>query len=100
MKPTTTQPNTKEHFGFPTTISPPPIKELDDFEDRIPTIIQNVEFNKAHNDFQKELSQDLTKITTDDKLLIAADKTTNFYRLDTPAYNKLLETAVTKVKSL
>ena len=97
MKPTTTQPNTKEHFGFPTTISPPPIKELDDFEDRILTIIQNVEFNKAHNDFQKELSQDLTKITTDVKLLISADNTTNFYRLDTPAYNKLLETAATKV---
>ena len=28
--------------------------------------------------------------------MVAADKTTNFYRLDTPSYNKLLDTAITK----
>ena len=28
--------------------------------------------------------------------MVAADKTTNFYRLDTLSYNKLLDTAITK----
>ena len=74
-------------------IFPPPIKELNEFEDKMLTIIQNIEFNNA---FQKELAQDLTKIRTDHKLLIAADKTTNFYQLDTPVYNKLLDNAITK----
>ena len=61
------------------------------------TVIQNIEFKKVDNAFQKDLAQDLTRIKNDDKLLIAADKTTNFYRLDTSAYNKLLDNAITKV---
>ncbi len=46
--------------------------------------------------FQNDFSQDLTKIRTDDKLFVAADKTTNFYRLDAPTYEQLLDTAITK----
>ena len=98
LKPATANPSTnKETFGFHTTISPPPIKELDEFEDKMLNIIQSIEFKSTDNSFQKELAQYLNKIKTDDKLLIAADKTTNFYRLDTPAYNKLLDNAITKV---
>jgi hypothetical protein len=85
-----------ETFGFRTTKSPPPIKELDEFEGKIFNLIQNVKFRKYHNEFQNNLERDLTNIRTDDKLMVAADKTTNFYRLDTPSYNKLLDTAITK----
>jgi hypothetical protein len=53
-----------ETFGFRTTKSPPPIKELDEF--------------------QNNLERDLTNIRTDDKLMVAADKTSNFYLLDIP----------------
>ena len=98
LKPATkNHPANRDTFGFHTTTSPPPIKELDQFENKMLTIIQNIEFKKVDNAFQKDLAQDLTKIKNDDKLLIAADKTTNFYRLDTPAYNKLLDNAITKV---
>ena len=38
----------------------------------------------------------MAKIKTGKELLVAADKTTNFYRLDAPAYEKLLDTAITK----
>ena len=85
-----------ETFGFRTTKSPPPIKELDEFEGKIFNLIQNVKFRKYHNEFQNNLERDLTNLRTDDKLMVAADKTTNFYRLDTPSYNKLLDTAITK----
>ena len=38
----------------------------------------------------------MRKIKTDEKLLITADKTTSFYRLDAPTYNTLLDRAITK----
>ena len=60
------------------------------------SIIQNVQFKNHRNEFQNDLSHDLTKIKTDEKLLVAADKTTNFYRLDAPTYDTLLNTAITK----
>ena len=98
LKPATKNHPTNRHtFGFHTRISPPPITELDQFEDKMLTIIQNIEFKKVDNAFQKDLAQDLPKIKNDDKLFIPTDKTTNFYRLDTPAYNKLLDNAITKV---
>ena len=60
------------------------------------SIIQNVQFRNHHNEFQDKLSQDISKIRADENLLVAADKTTNFYRLDAPTYDKLLDTAITK----
>ena len=81
----------KETFGFNTTKCPPPIKQLETFERKLLSIIENVQF-KNH----LSQPQDLTKIRTDEKLLVTADKTTNFYRLDAPTYNTLLDTAITK----
>ena len=86
----------KETFGFNTTKSPAPIKELESFERKMLSIIQNVQFKNHCSEFQNDLSHDLTKIKTDEKLFVAADKTTNFYRLDAPTYDTLLNTAITK----
>jgi hypothetical protein len=49
-----------ETFGFRTTKSPPPIKELDEFEGKIFNLRQNVKFRKYHNEFQNNLERDLT----------------------------------------
>ena len=88
--------SSKETFGFKTTKSPPPIKELNKFESKMFALVQNIEFNNSHNEFKKILSEDAKKIKLDNKLLIAADKTTNFYRMDTPAYKQLLNNTITK----
>ena len=58
-----TVPTTKETFGFKTTNSPPPIKELDALEDKMLTLIQNIQFKKVTSDFQRVLSQDAKKNT-------------------------------------
>ena len=79
-----------------TTKYPPPIKELEIFERKMLSIIQNILFKNHRSEFQNDLSQDLTKIRTDEKLFVAADKTTNFYRLDAPTYDILHDTAITK----
>ncbi len=60
------------------------------------TCLKEFNLKTIRNEFQNDLSQDFTKIRTDDKLFVAADKTTNFYRLDAPTYEKLLDTAITK----
>ena len=38
----------------------------------------------------------MNNIKSDNKLIIPADKTTNFYKLDTPSYSTLLDTAITE----
>jgi hypothetical protein len=44
-------------------------------------LIQNVKFKKAEKIFLKNLSKDTLKIKENDHLLIAADKTTNIYKV-------------------
>ena len=86
----------QETFGFRSTKSPPAMKELEEFVNRMFSIIQNVKFNKCQNEFQKTLTKDLNNIRSEDKVLVSADKTTNFYKLDAPSYDKLLDNAITK----
>ena len=91
-----TEHSTTKTYGFPTTKSPPPIKELNEFEDKMLKLIQNIEFKKDKCQFHKQLSQDTSKIKADAKMYIPADKTTNYYRLNTDSYNQLINTAITK----
>ena len=77
LKSTQSEP-AKETFVFNTTKSLP-TNELEAFEGKMLSLIQNVQFKNHH-----KLSQE--------KLLVAADKTTNFYRLDGPTYDKLIDT--------
>ena len=88
----------KQTYGFKSTKSPPYILELKQFEDGMLDIVQNIEFTKPGNTipFQKQLSIDAKDINTDDKLYVAADKTTNFYKVKPEDYNKLLEKSITK----
>ena len=87
---------TKETFGFKTINSAPPIAELREFESRMLNIVQNVEFKRTDSEFQRTLSQDMERIRNDDKLYVAADKTTNFYRTEPETYRHLLKTNITK----
>ena len=49
------QPN-KETFGFKTTKSPPPVREINEFEDKMLKLIQNIKFKDAIITFQRKLS--------------------------------------------
>ena len=54
-------------------------------------MIQSVKFKQVNNPFLNKLKEDADRIKNEPKLLIAADKTTNFYKLEPSAYNDLLE---------
>jgi hypothetical protein len=90
------KPNKKETYGFPSTKSPPKLTELKQFEDGILDIIQGIEFKDTTTKFQKQLSKDCKDIRESDELIIPADKTTNFYKLQPEQHNRLLHENVTK----
>ena len=91
-----TTPCSKETYGFKSTKNPPPIEELKDFEDDMLKMIQSVKFKQVNSPFLNKLKEDTDSIQTEPKLLIAADKTTNFYKLEPSEYNVLLEKNITK----
>ena len=48
------------------------------------------------NEFQNQLLRDANKIRKDKNMIIAADETTNFYRMDTNSCKQLREANTTK----
>ena len=46
-------------------------------------MIKNVKFRDVKCNFQKKLSPDVKNIKRNDALFVPADKTTNFYKMDT-----------------
>ena len=87
----------KETFGFSSRKSPPQVHAMLNFEKRLLGMIENIKFRKVKCEFQKKLSTDIrNNIARSDKLLVPADKTSNFYRMDATSYNDLLQKNITK----
>ena len=57
---------------------------------------KNITFKNYNNSFQTILKNDAIRIKTEPKLVIAADKTSNFYKLNKDDHDELLEKHVTK----
>ena len=78
----------KETFGFNSLEAPPPVPELKPLENGLLQIVQNLKFrdNPGRNEFQQKLRKDNTEIRNERKLIIPADKTSNFYKMDKEEY--------------
>ena len=72
------------------------MEELKDFEDCMLKMIQSVKFKQVNNPFLNKLKEDTDRIKNEPKLVIAADKTANFYKLEPSTYNDLLEKNIRK----
>ena len=90
------QASTKETFSFKTRNCPPIVEELRNFEEGMTQLIQTVKFRDIKCQFQKDLNDDIRSIRNDNRLFVKADKSTNFYKLETADYNKLLNDNITK----
>ena len=89
--------NKKETFGFNTTKAPPSdIDELKVFEEKMIKLASSIKFNKKTNGFQRKLKEDIRSLKQEQKLIIAADKTRNFYKMDVDPYRALLKKNVEK----
>ena len=88
----------KDTYGFKSKNSPPKVNELIPFEEGMLDLIRNIKFkDDTKSNFQRKLDADIkSKIKKPISLLIPADKTTNYYEMNTSAYNKLIKENVTK----
>ena len=59
-------------------------------------MVQSTKFTQVNSPFLNRLKDDTERIKNETKLLIVADKTTNFYKLEPSKYNDLLEQNITK----
>ena len=87
----------KETFGFNSRKSPPQIHELKKFEREMANMIRNVRFRQQQPcTFQQKLSKDMANITNNPQsMVVPADKTSNFYKIGTADYNRLLQNSIT-----
>ena len=88
--------SSKDTYGFKSTKNPPPVDELKEFEDDMLKMVQSTKFIQVNNPFLTKLKNGTEHIKKETKLLVAADKTTNFYKLEPSKYNDLLEQNITK----
>ena len=86
----------KENYGFKTSMSPPQIDEMIVFENKMAALIKSIEFTEKTNTFQRRLKNDIKRITQDNKLIIGADKTANYYKMDKDKYRELLKVNIEK----
>ena len=64
-------------YGFNSTKPPKSMTELKEFEDSLMELVKNVDYNRHTNEFLKKLAKDSKQIGEEDRLIVAADKTTN-----------------------
>ena len=86
----------KNNFGFKTKNTPPPVAELERFEDDLFDIAKNIKLKKTNNEFQDQLKSDVSRIKNNPNILVFADKTNNVYELSKPDHEKLLKENITK----
>ena len=86
----------KETYDFRSIRAAPKIKELDKLEDSLYDLVRNIKFRKYSNNFQRVLKSDKVKIANEPKIIVPADKSPNFYKLEKTDYEDLLSKEVQK----
>ena len=73
----------EEKYGFKSVRKPNPVKEMEDFEKDLYDIAKNIKFRDGdfkYGKFQNELKKDLSEMNKLEKVIVAADKSSNFYK--------------------
>ena len=66
------------------------------FEDEMFNLTKNLKFKHYTDNFQQTLSENCNKIKREKKMIIPADKTTNYYLVDKKDYIDLRSKNITK----
>ena len=86
----------EEKYGLKSRKCPPQVNALKAFEEDMLKLIDDLEFKKSNDDFQKTLKADMRRIKKSDAVFVQSDKTRNLYEIDRKQYEKLLHENVTK----
>ena len=87
--------NNKETYSLKSSKRPPNVKELKFFHDGLCELAKNLKFRKFRNNFHNKLKRDLKQIENNDNVIIAADKTRNYYESSKEDYLKHLRRNIT-----
>ena len=90
------KPNSKQTFGFKSTAPAPFVPELKEFESQITNLVQNIQFGRNPNHFQKTLRTDEKRIKSETRAFVKADKSNNYYKMEGNDYKKLMENEIQK----
>ena len=85
------QAEVRETYGFNSTKTPPNVPEMKNFEDKMTNLIQSIKFEKRSNHFQNKLGKKVKEIKREKKILVKADKTSNYYKMLPGEYSEMLE---------
>ena len=85
----------KETYGFKTCHPAPQIEELKAFENDLREVVKSVKTTNTTNELQETLKKDTKEIKSDNMVLVAGDKTSNFYKLEAKKYEELLDKNIT-----
>ena len=86
-------------FGFKSGRAPPPEaqKEIEPFVQELTSIVGSIKFDKKYsNPHQKRLRAAVSTIRKCEKVIVAGDKTRNFYAMEKGDYNQLLQNKITE----
>ena len=83
-------------YNFRFEGKPPYVKEMQPFVDDVIKMTRNLKFRHVKNEFMDELKEDIKSLKSTDKVVLQADKSNNFYLMEKPQYNALLEKNIQK----
>ena len=90
---------TKETFQLKSTKAAPRVPQLEDFEEKLFDLTKNIKHKdprEIKSEFQKKLDVDVKVIKQEQKVIVGADKTTNFYKMKKEDYDELLMKDINK----
>ena len=80
----------QEHQKHPTVL------ELKPFKEELVSIISNIKYKPASNQFQDQMKEDKAKIARTEEVIVKADKTANLYKMKIEEHRKKMSENITK----
>ena len=85
----------KEKFGFKSTKLASRVEELAEFESKLYDLAKDLEFrDTSKSNFLRELAADIAKVKRDPKVIVSADKSSNYCKMEKERHKELLLRAV------
>ena len=81
----------KQTYGLKSTKRCEPVPELQELEEKLYDMVKNIKFKEVSNRFQDKLNEDISKIETEPKVFMKADKTTNYYKVEVKKSEEMVE---------
>ena len=87
----------KDTFGLPSQRPAPQSPELREFERGMYNLVANITYKEVpRSTFQRGLKEEIDEIKGEKRVYVAADKSSNYYKMQHESYERLLDKAVHK----